>query len=120
MAIGFQTMGYGKMMYEPYLAMQNQTNQINAGSYAAVGTLGINNASGTAGSAGIGFESGIDTPLNKAIGKTECQTCKNRKYVDGSDEMVSVKTPSKISPGEAAGEGGGTAKRKRNAQAMLA
>lgn len=28
----------------------------------------------------------------------ECQTCKNRKYKDGSDEMVSFKTPSHISP----------------------
>jgi len=32
----------------------------------------------------------------------ECQTCKNRKYVDGSDEMVSFKTPSKVSPERAA------------------
>lgn len=32
----------------------------------------------------------------------ECQTCKNRKYVDGSDENVSFKSPSHVSP-EAAG-----------------
>lgn len=32
----------------------------------------------------------------------ECETCKNRKYVDGSDEMVSFKTPSRISPERAA------------------
>lgn len=32
----------------------------------------------------------------------ECQTCKNRKYKDGSDEMVSFKTPTKISPESAA------------------
>lgn len=30
----------------------------------------------------------------------ECQTCKNRRYQDGSDEMVSFKTPGRISPGE--------------------
>ncbi len=30
----------------------------------------------------------------------ECQTCKNRRYQDGSDEMVSFKTPGKISPGD--------------------
>ena len=39
---------------------------------------------------------------SKAVGKAEkkgeCQTCKNRKYVDGSDEMVSFKSPAKISP----------------------
>lgn len=32
----------------------------------------------------------------------DCETCKNRKYVDGSDEMVSFKTPSRISPERAA------------------
>jgi len=42
---------------------------------------------------------------NPAMGQNpdgECQTCKNRKYVDGSDEMVSFKTPSRISPERAA------------------
>ncbi|MDE6435831.1 MAG: hypothetical protein K2L07_16600 [Lachnospiraceae bacterium] len=39
------------------------------------------------------FSSGRVSPV-------ECQTCKNRKYQDGSDEMVSFKTPGKISPGE--------------------
>lgn len=33
----------------------------------------------------------------KAPGE-ECQTCKNRKYTDGSDEMVSFKSPTHISP----------------------
>ena len=32
----------------------------------------------------------------------ECETCKNRKYQDGSDEMVSFKSPSHISPNAAA------------------
>lgn len=32
----------------------------------------------------------------------ECETCKNRKYVDGSNEMVSFKSPTKVSPGAAA------------------
>lgn len=32
----------------------------------------------------------------------ECQTCKNRKYQDGSDEMVSFKAPTHISPQAAA------------------
>lgn len=30
--------------------------------------------------------------------KTECETCKNRKYKDGSDEMVSFKSAAHISP----------------------
>jgi len=32
----------------------------------------------------------------------ECQTCKNRKYMDGSNEMVSYKSPTHISPGQSA------------------
>ncbi len=31
-------------------------------------------------------------------GPSECSTCKNRKYVDGSNESVSFKTPTHISP----------------------
>ncbi|MBQ7774476.1 MAG: hypothetical protein IJ379_01015 [Lachnospiraceae bacterium] len=34
----------------------------------------------------------------QATGKTECQTCKERKYQDGSDEMVSFKAAAHISP----------------------
>ena len=48
------------------------------------------------------------TPINtdntvfgsRKVAPVECQTCKNRKYQDASDEMVSFKTPGKISPGE--------------------
>lgn len=43
---------------------------------------------------------------SKGIGRTsstgECQTCKERKYIDGSDENVSFKSAAHISP-EAAG-----------------
>lgn len=31
-------------------------------------------------------------------GKKECQTCKNRKYQDGSNEMVSFKSPAHVDP----------------------
>lgn len=34
--------------------------------------------------------------------KTECQTCKERKYQDGSDEMVSFKAASHIAPEDSA------------------
>ena len=37
----------------------------------------------------------------KAKPTTECQTCKNRKYQDGSNEMVSFKSAAHISPGQA-------------------
>ena len=38
----------------------------------------------------------------KAGGTEECQTCKNRKYQDGSDEMVSFKSAAHINPAAAA------------------
>lgn len=31
----------------------------------------------------------------------ECQTCKNRKYQDGSNEMVSFKSPTHVAPSQA-------------------
>ncbi len=38
-------------------------------------------------------------PLNlDKIQASECLSCKNRKYVDGSDENVSFKSPTHISP----------------------
>lgn len=37
----------------------------------------------------------------KRVSPAECETCKERKYQDGSDEMVSFKTAQHISPTEA-------------------
>lgn len=42
-------------------------------------------------------ESSIKQPGRKSA-PAECQTCKNRKYQDGSDEMVSFKSAAHISP----------------------
>ncbi len=67
---------------------------------------GIND--GIYGAYGGGASYGIDGNLNdeeKKNGKSspeECETCKNRKYQDGSNEMVSFKAAAHISP-EAAG-----------------
>ena len=41
------------------------------------------------------------TPGRKSS-PAECETCKNRKYQDGSDEMVSFKAAGHIDPGNAA------------------
>lgn len=46
--------------------------------------------------------SGIKNPMGAEDPNQECQTCKNRKYKDGSDEMVSFKSPAHISPENAA------------------
>lgn len=44
-----------------------------------------------------------DAKSGRKVEKGECQTCKNRKYVDGSNENdVSFKTPGHIDPGNAA------------------
>lgn len=57
------------------------------------------------------------------LGDYVCQTCKNRKYVDGSDDPgVSFKTPTSISPGNAfsavmAHEGEHVARESSKAQA---
>ncbi len=45
-------------------------------------------------------ESEIKAPGRKSS-PAECETCKERKYQDGSDEMVSFKSASHISPTEA-------------------
>lgn len=50
-----------------------------------------------------GSEGTMGTTSGKKVEKGECQTCKNRKYVDGSNEgNVSFKTPSHIDPGSSA------------------
>ena len=41
---------------------------------------------------------GLVETSGKAKGATECQTCENRKYQDGSNEMVSFKSAQHISP----------------------
>ncbi len=38
------------------------------------------------------------TNPGKRVSPAECETCKNRKYQDGSDEMVSFKSAQHISP----------------------
>ena len=44
-----------------------------------------------------GYGQGEITQMTRS-GKIECETCKNRTYQDGSDEMVSFKSPGHISP----------------------
>lgn len=44
---------------------------------------------------GLNFNTKTTTPVSE---EKECQTCKNRKYQDGSDEMVSFKSAAHISP----------------------
>ena len=60
----------------------------------------VSNGSAPEGSSGIARnpgESNVKSPGRKSS-PAECETCKNRKYQDGSDEMVSFKSATHISP----------------------
>ncbi|MBE5831215.1 MAG: hypothetical protein E7306_05710 [Butyrivibrio sp.] len=74
-----------------------------AGLFAAGGS---NVATGTAAAEGTKPILNPNESTQKAPGKlsspAECETCKNRKYQDGSDEMVSFKSAQHISPNAAA------------------
>lgn len=52
-----------------------------------------------------GAEATTSTTSGGKVGKSECQTCQNRKYVDGSNENdVSFKTPGHIAPENSASQ----------------
>lgn len=73
------------------------------GGYAVYGQL----YHGTSGVSAAGQADSClsDVPIRdlKKTGAVECETCKNRKYQDGSDEAdVSFKAPGHISPGTSA------------------
>lgn len=61
-----------------------------------VGNASGNNAEGSKVTMNPG-ESNVKSPGRKSS-PAECETCKNRKYQDGSDEMVSFKAATHISP----------------------
>ena len=58
---------------------------------------------GSAGGSGNVVNPGESTKVmaGKTSSPAECQTCKQRKYQDGSDENVSFKSPTHISPNSA-------------------
>lgn len=78
----------------------------NYGSYGMTGGNAMSNSGiGSGGSRVNDPEAARRTGINPRKGKGpdgECETCKNRKYRDGSDEMVSFKTAQHMSPQNAA------------------
>ena len=86
------------------------------GNYSGYGDYGYGNEAGdgeekvNGGVKGYGEEetgggySGAESTEGeeKAVDTGECETCKNRKYQDGSDEMVSFKAAGHIDPDSAA------------------
>lgn len=63
-----------------------------------IGAAGSSPVYGLYGVSPTGRQTNIDDPISATGKKEECQTCKERKYVDGSDEMVSFKAPANIKP----------------------
>ena len=73
--------------------------------YAAVSTAAGNTASGNSSLTGVEESKPVVNPgestkvsPGRKSSPAECQTCKERKYQDGSDEMVSFKSAAHISP----------------------
>ena len=68
------------------------------GTSAYAGSTGYSSAKVQAGKPVVNpGESTVVAPGRKSS-PAECETCKNRKYQDGSDEMVSFKSAAHISP----------------------
>lgn len=92
--------------YGSYASNMNTGSYANANSYASVYNA--------AGSAAVGAEQPEERVIIRNPGEStekqagrksspaECETCKNRKYQDGSDEDVSFKSPAHIDPNAAA------------------
>ena len=82
----------------------------NYNNYSLTGNYGYGYSTGAVSSAqseekGVVVNPGksdVEKPGRKSS-PAECETCKNRKYQDGSNEMVSFKSASHISPQASAG-----------------
>ncbi len=76
-------------------------------SYNPTAVTGVRAARGVSresdGTAQAAVDGAKDAERSGRVKQSECQTCKNRKYVDGSNENdVSFKTPGHIDPGNSA------------------
>lgn len=69
--------------------------------YYGLPATGAAGTTGPAGADGLTMGKGSLKGDHLKVNGTECQTCKNRKYQDGSDEMVSFKAAAHMSPTEA-------------------
>lgn len=74
------------------------------GAQGAAGAIGASGAVGKTEDTKPVVNPGESTEVKagKKVSPAECQTCKERKYQDGSDEMVSFKSAQHISPESAA------------------
>ena len=94
--MGLSVMGVGSMPYSMVYGMYGSVSGV-AGSVA--GTDGAKRMLPVGAAGNVDGTRGVeDSRAAKRVGKAECQTCKSRKYKDGSDEMVSFKSATHISP----------------------
>ncbi len=82
-----------------YGAYASQMSMAAAGGGYATGGAG---KAEEAGKAILNPGQSTEAKPGKRVSPAECETCKNRKYQDGSDEMVSFKSAQHISPQAAA------------------
>ena len=76
--------------------INNYSNMYAAGGYVSP----YANEASSAKSGGITLNPGESTTVSpgRKSSPAQCETCRNRKYQDGSDEMVSFKSAAHISP----------------------
>ena len=74
------------------------------GIYPGFGSGSVSGTGSARETSGVIRNPGEDTKVTpgRKSSPAECETCKQRKYQDGSDEMVSFKTAQHMSPSEAA------------------
>ncbi|MDE6674823.1 MAG: hypothetical protein K2K19_08445 [Acetatifactor sp.] len=90
--MGLSVMGVGSTPYNMGYGMYGSVSGA-AGTDAAKRMLPVGATGAVDGTAEVD-----DSRAAKRVGKAECQTCKSRKYKDGSDEMVSFKSATHLSP----------------------
>ncbi len=95
--MGLSVMGVGSMPYGTGYGMYASVSGATGSAEGVKRMLPVGAVSSAEGVRGV-----EDSRAAKRVGRAECQTCKSRKYKDGSDEMVSFKSATHLSP-QAAG-----------------
>lgn len=88
--MGLSVMGVGSM---PYSMGYGMYGSVSGAAGSAQRMLPVGAAGAVDGTGKV-----EESRASKRAGRAECQTCKARKYKDGSDEMVSFKSATHISP----------------------
>ncbi len=94
--MGLSVMGVGAM---PYSMGYGMNGSVSGAAGSVAGADGVKRMLPVGAVGTVDGTKGVeDSRAAKRVGKAECQTCKSRKYKDGSDEMVSFKSATHISP----------------------